>query len=104
MVRTITFSSLYAGTRTATRGRNCDVSGYLRLRKRSMKAKTPMMIRRALMSTSPTKKTHTTKCPKKANARNATESTRACQRCGEESGGMTCAVVLPMSSETGTIS
>src|SRR5579883_2079148 len=60
-VRTMTFSSLYAGISTATRGSYSPISGVLRRRRRSIKAKIPTRIRRALISTSPTKKTVTAK-------------------------------------------
>ena len=67
--------------RTATRGRIVRLAKFLRLRKRSMMAKMPMMMRRALIRMSPTKKTAMTKWLKKAQTKKATESTRACQSC-----------------------
>jgi hypothetical protein len=45
-----------------------------------MMAKTPMMMRRALIRMSPTKKTLMTKWLKKEMRKKAMESTRACQR------------------------
>ena len=45
-----------------------------------MTAKMPMMIRRALIRMSPTKKTPTTKLLKKPKKKKAMESARACQR------------------------
>ena len=61
------------------------------------------MTRRALIRTSPTKKTMTMKLPMMSSAEKAMESGMVRTRCQKVSGGMTCAVVLPMSAETGTI-
>jgi hypothetical protein len=49
------------------------------------------------------KKTMTIELPTKANMVKATESIRACQTWLGASGGITSAVVLPISAETGTI-
>ena len=63
----------------------------------------PTMMRRALMRTSPTKKTMTMKLPMMSSAEKAMESGMVRTRCQKVSGGMTSAVVLPISAETGTM-
>ncbi len=54
------------------------------------------------MRTSPMKNTITMKVPMISSAENAMESGMARTRAQNLSGGMTCAVVLPISAETGT--
>ncbi len=81
------------------------MSGYLRLRKRSMSAKTPMMIRRALISMSPTKKTHHHEVVEEGERRRRQPNRRApASSAGQRVAASPRAVVLPISSETGTIS
>ena len=63
------------------------------------------MMRRALISTSPTKKTPDNEVAEESEREERDRITRACaDAAGGERGGMTCAVVLPISAETGTIS
>ena len=73
------------------------------LRRRSMMAKMPTMMSRALIRMSPTKKTKTMKLPMMPSAEKAMESGIVRARCQKVSGGITSAVVLPISAETGTI-
>jgi len=54
------------------------------------------------MRMSPTKKTMTMKLPMMSSAEKAMESGMVRTRCQKVRGGITCAVVLPISAETGT--
>ena len=61
------------------------------------------MTSRALIRMSPTKNTRTMKLAMMSSAEKAMESGMVRTRCQKVSGGITCAVVLPMSAETGTM-
>ena len=68
-----------------------------------MMAKIPTRINRALMRTSPRKNTITMKLNTIESAENATESGKARMCCQNVSGGITSAVVFPISSDTWTM-
>ena len=73
------------------------------LRRRSMTAKMPTMIRRALMRMSPTKKTMTMKLPMMSSAGEGDGIGQGAHVLPEGEWGITSAVVLPISAETGTM-
>src|ERR1035438_134092 len=82
--------------RTATRGLYPGEGLRRGLRRRSMMAKMPTMISRALIRMSPTKKMKTMNLATKAALENAIESGTARRYCHSVSCGMTSEVVLPI--------